>query len=70
MQHPSNWLVQTGKSKLVSRTDGFLPMYLALSSRRSLASFCRCSDVIESTHKKKEFILRIKKISISAERFA
>lgn len=31
-----------------------LPMYLARSSRRSLASFCRCSELIESVRKKEE----------------
>lgn len=30
----------------------FLPIYLARSSLRSLASFCRCSELIESVQKK------------------
>lgn len=31
----------------------FLPMYLALSSLRSLASFCRCSELTESVREKR-----------------
>lgn len=35
---------------------GLLPMYLALSSRRSFASFCRCSELIESVGKRTELL--------------
>lgn len=36
------------------RWSWLLPIYLARSSRRSLASFCRCSELMESVRKKEE----------------
>lgn len=45
-----------GSSAARSLWCGLLPMYLALSSRRSFASFCRCSELIESVGKRTELL--------------